>query len=115
MPLQPQGERLNPPQFELKTFEIPVRDFHRARLFYTEALCFQIWNSNCPLPAELLNFVSDSERPPPGYFIESQREGWAQLVIVCLKEWTGYGRVVFVSDVEEAGKRVVAAGGELFE
>lgn len=104
-----------PTVFQVKRLEIPVHDFDRARLFYTEALGFQSWDADYPLPSNYEILFFRAEPVSQGYFLRITKQDLAALIIIGSKYHKGYQRVIFVSDIDETKKRILAAGGELFE
>lgn len=104
--------------FKVRRFEIPIKDFDRARLFYTEALGFQSWDADYPLPTnyETLFFHPfHNSKGPQGYFLKISKRDTVALIVLGVRSHIGYERAIFVHDIEEVKKRIVAAGGETLD
>jgi predicted enzyme related to lactoylglutathione lyase len=106
----------------VKSFEVPVYDFDRARLFYVEALGLQSWDAEYPIPGRdqiMRHHAITGWKKPKGYFVrildEEEEAEKAVLILIGMRKIVGYERVVYVLDIEEAKKKILAAGGQVFE
>jgi len=104
---------------QINRFEIRIRDFDRARVFYTEALGFDVWTDEDALP-----MLSDYRITwlksgalctyPTGYLIKECDDSVATLFIPGVPCWDGYPRVLFIDDLGDFSKRILSAGGEIY-
>ena len=101
-------------QFQIKEHNIRVNNFDRALIFYKEALGFQAWLEEYPLPTnhEAIYFNGFD---PPGYFVQLADPGSVCLIIPGIRQCSGFPRAIYVEDIEETKAKIQAAGGEILQ
>jgi len=100
----------------IQRFEIKILDLDRARVFYTEALGFEVWPETESMPSSCDFFNSSmSYVSPPGYFMKLLKKGRAAIFIPVTENLKGYPRKLTVDDLRDTTTRIVSAGGEIFQ